>query len=471
MHSFIQRMASLAPWAALTGAALLAPLAAQAADPVVFTFATVGDSRQDPSKPDQTSLLSGSPGTMNLTGTLLPQDRQWLQNTKATARILRTITTQKPNLLFFNGDMIYGYGRPVMPTITATGAPLWTGAYPGASTGFSANSTAATVGPDFAFYYTQYAYWRGLFAGLFETGTYVVPVPGNHETQCNNTKVPYTSSSPNPNCASGTHAYADNETMFRNNMGDLIQDLVTNTRFQTVSGFVAQNANGLTSATAPHASANNGPITGDQTEMSYSFDIQTNAGLLHFAVISTDPSGADGIAPADWLASDLAAAKSRGAQKIFVFGHKPAFTYNYGAASGVTVSPGGLDATSPISYRNSFWSVIAQYNATYFSGHEHTVNVAQFSDPTGVSANKPYQVIVGSGGSPFDDALIGTCSSGTFTTPGQTCAEPAFTNPGDRFYAWGLVQIHQSGTVTLTTYGFSDTYGPTQTLYTVPYLQ
>jgi hypothetical protein len=472
---------------AFIGAAGFGSLA-HASDPVVFSFATVGDSRQDPSAPDPTTLQSGSPSSLNLAGTLLPADRQWLQNNKATTRILRSIVSEKPNLLFFNGDMIFGYGRPVPPITTGTGSdgaggaavtgtPLWTATYPGATSGFSANSTSATVGPDFTFYYTQYAYWRGLFANLFETGTYVVPVAGNHETQCNNTKPPYSKTTPNPNCASGTHAYTENETMFRNNMGDLIMDLALNERFQNVSNFEPMNPNGLLSTNAAVASPNNGPITGNQAEMSYSFDIQTAAGLLHFAIVNTDPSGADSTAPAGWLATDFASAQSRGAVKFFVFGHKPVFTYNYGVASGVPVAAGGLDAgpstcgTSGTTPCNQvFWSVIAQYNATYFCGHEHIVNVAAYADPTGASTNKPYQVIVGSGGSPFDDALIGTCSSGTFTTPGQTCHEPAFTNPGDRFYAWAFVQVHQSGTVTLSANGFSDTFGPTQTLYTVPAL-
>ena len=471
MSALASRHGQAARLLTLCASTLLGSVAAHAgsADPVVFSFATVGDSRQDPSKPDPTTLLAGNPGGLNLTGSLLPQDRQWLQNSKATTRILRTIVSENPSLLFFNGDMIYGYGRPVMPTVTATGSLLWTGAYPGASTGFVANSTAATVYPDFVFYYAQYAYWRGMFANLFETGTYVVPVPGNHETQCNSTKLPYSGSNPNPNCAAGTFAYADNENMFRNNMGDLIQDLVTNTRFQNVSGFAAQNVTGLTQASAPQPSTNNGPISSNQAEMSYSFDINTAAGLLHFAVISTDPAGADSTAPSDWLSGDLAAAQARGAAKYFVFGHKPAFTYNDLAASGGTVAAGGLDVNP--TQRNAFWSVIAHYNATYFSGHEHTVNVAKFADPTGGSPNTPYQVIVGSGGSPFDDGLVGTCISGNFNTPGQTCSEPQFTNPGDRFYAWGLVQVHQSGNVTLKTYGFSDLLGPTQTLYTVSGLQ
>jgi hypothetical protein len=441
---------------------------AHAADPVVFSFATVGDSRQDPAAPDQTTLLP------NNTGTLLPQDKQWLQNTKAFSRILRTVATQKPNLLFFNGDMVYGYGRPILPVVTpaagasgsagnagaaVTDAPVWSGGNPAAWTG---QNTTATVTPDFAFIYTQYAYWRGMVGNAFETGTYVIPVPGNHETQCNSTKAPYSSATPNPNCASGTHAYVENENAFRANVGDLINDLVTNTRFQTVTGVAAINTNGLTAATAAASGTNNGPITGSQIDLSYSFDVQTAPGILHFAVINTDPSGADGIAPSDWLATDLSAAKARGAIKFFVFGHKPAFTYNYAAANGGTTAAAGLDATSPITYRNTFWSVIAQYGATYFCGHEHTINISQNADPTGTYTNSPYQVIVGSGGSPFDDKLAGTCPS---------CTEPVLTAPTDRYYAWALVQVHASGAVTLTANGFNDAFGPTQTLYSIPALQ
>src|SRR5262249_60598722 len=101
--------------------------------------------------------------------------------------------------------------------------------------------------------------------------------------------------------------------------------------------FDALNVSGMTSTTAPLASANNGNITSNQAELSYSFDIQaTNRILLHFVVINTDAAGADSTAPTDWLEADLKAAKARGADKVFVFGHKPAFTYNYAAASGGT---------------------------------------------------------------------------------------------------------------------------------------
>jgi hypothetical protein len=475
---------------------------AMAADPVVFSFATVGDSRQDPATFDPTTALAAgepggpgqasAPGYPSLSGHLLPQDAQWLQNTKPFARILRTIQTEKPNLLVFNGDMIYGYGRPSLPPQLA-----------------SITTLPALMNTDAVFEYLQYAYWRGIVAPLFETGTYVVPVPGNHETQCNSKD---TSNSPS-NCASGKTAYIDNEQAYLSNMGDLIEDVSTNERFQTVSGVAPVPINGFTAATAPVAGGNNGNFTtanvggtnGQETELSYSFDIvppgTATPELLHFVVINTDPAGADATAPSDWLAADLAAAKQRAATagatpKYFVFGHKPAFTYDYNLVTSKgtnqPVAAGGLDANTNVdpastlttdgvtintggNYRNAFWAVIAHYNATYFSGHEHIVHVQQFADPTGTSSNKPYQVIVGAGGSPFDDTLA----------PGN--AEPVpFTNPWDRFYGWALVQVHQSGAVTLSVQGFNDgaaynatsgaitsltVSGPLQVLYSVQSLQ
>ncbi len=480
MSNRVLRRASVACAVSVVALSVNSIVHAQASDPVVFSFATVGDSRTDPNKPDATTLLANpnptsQDGAPSLTGTILPQDNQWVQNTQAFGAILAGIQAQNPNLLFFNGDMIYGYGRPILPTAWANGKPnSW--------------NTAQTVSPDTVFEIAQYAYWRGMVAPLFLNGTYVIPVAGNHETQCSYSAAPYSSSSANPNCntasqgnLTGKTAYADNENMFRFNTSDLVQDLVTNIRFSHVSGYFATNVNGLTQATAPQASANNGPISSDQHDLTYSFDIQTQGPLVHFVVINTDPAGADSTAPSDWLASDLAAAKQRGAAKFFVFGHKAAFTYNYAAISGGNINPptsnspgpGGLDANynaqNVPTYRNTFWSIIAQYNATYFSGHEHTVNVAKYADPTGTYSNSPYQVIVGSGGSPFDDKLVGTCS--TTSPPG--CTEPKLTNPYDRYYAWALVSVHQSGNVSLQVSGFSDQFGPVQdlSLYDVSSLQ
>jgi hypothetical protein len=420
---------------------------------------------------------------------VLPQDQIFLQNSAAWAVIQQGITAQGAQLLLFNGDMIFGYGRPVMPN-EWTGNPVtWKTPISSLnSESTCAGCTAGQVYPDAFFEWIQYAFWRGTVSTLFSAGTYVVPVPGNHETQCSSTANPYSSTSPNPNCSvtlnGGKQAYAENENLFRATQGDLIQDLVNNLRFSNVSGVFASNVTGLTPASAPGGSAsvlcatpgvtsnsctytagtpaNNGPISGSQQELDYSFDINVPVSggpalLLHFSVINTDPSGADQTAPSDWLAGDLAAAAARataGNQKIkyFVFGHKAAFTYNY-TGTAPPVAPGGLDAntsTSP-NYRNLFWHVIAQYNATYFCGHEHIPNVQQIPDPTPGSTitNKPYQVIVGSGGSPFDDTMAGTSPS-TYTEPPETAVT-------DRYYAWAWVQVHQSGAVTLNLSGFPDT--------------
>ncbi len=120
-------------------------------DQPILTFSTVGDSRQDPVSPDPTTVpLSG-------------QDAIWLQNTKAWSRIIDSIEQQKSNLLFFNGDMIMGYGNANVPQNNTT--------IPG------------IVNSDLVNFYKQYAFWRGVVAGLMENGTYVVPVPGTHETQ------------------------------------------------------------------------------------------------------------------------------------------------------------------------------------------------------------------------------------------------------------------------------------------------
>lgn len=490
-------------------------------DPVVFSFATVGDSRQDPAAPDPTTLLeagepgsfsSGStlgtpsqPGKPDLSGTLLPQDATFLTDTKPFSRILRGVQRDKPNLLFFNGDMIYGYGHPAVPPLAELEG----------ITSVQGTTTKALAWTDAVFEYRQYAYWRGIVAPLFETGTYVVPVPGNHETECKAT------ASHDGTCAKGTTPYPENEAAYKDNLGDLIEDLYTNERFQSVSGFPAIAANGFSVATAPQGSSgtsniNNGALTGVTTtnptgeaELSYSFDIKLDntRQLLHFVVLNTDPAGSAATAPTDWLAQDLEDAKNRAAAnhlspRYFVFGHKPAFTYGYNVVTAAPASiytpaaAGGLDtlsaanstvAPTSVSVKepngstvtiatnvaqlivdtkpqqvntaatfnsapayplvNLFWAVIAHYDATYFCGHEHIAHVEQFQDLTGGSKNTPYQVTVGSGGSPFDDAM---------STDNPPREPVPLVNWQDRYYGWATVQVHRSGNVTLQVQGFTD---------------
>jgi hypothetical protein len=402
---------------AVAAACLLSHTAqAQAVDPVVLSFSTVGDSRQDPVKADVTSLpMSG-------------QDYHWLQNSKAWSRIMREVTSKKSNLLFFNGDMIMGYGNASAPSSTDINTVL---------------------SSDLVKAYTQYAFWRGMVAPLIEAGTYVVPVPGNHETQCKagtltspagiTASVTTSTVWANVSCkdmngvSMAKGAMKVNEDAWRANMGDLIID---STRLNAVlpGGLNVTHAN-----TADNSAFDNLPTS--QSQLSYSFDV----GNSHFVVINTDPTGADGTPPTNWLASDLANAQSNGATHFFVFGHKPAFTYYYPGATA-----GGLDATAPISKRDAFWAVIEQYGATYFTGHEHIFNMRQPVKPDG-STSPSYQVLVGSGGSPFDYA-------NTTLQAGQPAS--------DRMYAYANVKVFQSGKVQIDAYGFNDAYGPTKLLQT-----
>ncbi len=415
-----------------------------AGEEVVFSFASVGDTRQDPTNPDPSTLIPP------LTGTLLEQDRIWLQNTRAWSRILRTVQDQKANMLVVNGDMVMGYGRSSVPEAWATRPP-------------SVNDVAAS---DIARLQRQYAYWRGMVAGLFETGTYVLPVPGNHETQCSDTVTTQKGA-----CRKGKSAYAENEDAWRANMGDLIVDT---RRFKAVTGFDASQVSGAEPASAPGIAEG---FSTDQSKLSYSFDVKVTGGLLHFAVINTYATGQDGVAPVQWLARDLAQARARGARQLFVFGHKPAFDYNPEAIRGKVFRPDGLDPTPAGTTPGSkaFWKVIVDNGATYFAGHLHVMHldrIALPTDPTqpltsvsGTSAvprGAAWQVLVGSGGSPFDVGLEGRCPD---------CRTPKLNEASDRHYAWARVLVHRNGRVSLEIWGFDDQFGPARVLKVVNSLQ
>ncbi len=390
----------------LGSAALLCASAFAQTSPVVLTFSTTGDSRQDPNTYDKASVGA----------TLTGQDKIWLQNTKAFARILRTIQTQKSNMLFFNGDMIHGYGRAGFGYTTNLAQTLTTGPVAPAT-------TADIVGGDLLTTYQQYAYWRGMVAPVMETGTYIFPVAGNHETQCKA-------------CGPGNSkaAQIENEAAWGANMGDLIIDA---TRFAATVGVAPSNIN--------YGPASGGPdgLTTDQSKLSYSFDVVLSPSLtVHFAVINTDPVGADAKAPTNWLAADLSAAKGRGAKKLFVFGHKPAYTYNY--TNNATIAAAGLDAApGSIATRDAFWNVIESNGATYFCGHEHVYNISR---PLGGA----YQVLVGTAGSPFD-AKTGPAGVNTRAVT-------------DRSYTWATMKLHADGSLDVLGYGFDENFGPTKLL-------
>ncbi len=384
MTKNLNRIGSAVSVSILTMALASGAAFAKSPQDVVLSFSTVGDSREDPT-----------------TTTLNAQNKIWLQNTAAWSRIMETISAQKSKLLFFNGDMIMGYGTADYSKINTT-------------------SLAAAAGSDFVKYYQQYAFWRGMVAHLMEDGTYVVPVPGNHEVQ---------RKSPTK------QALEVNENVWRENMGDLILD---KTRFSSVVGLDATNFSGDLDAANPAIFP--GKADGDltsQKQLSYSFDVADS----HFAIVNTDPVGQDGNPPTNWLQNDLLAAQGRGQKHIYVFGHKPVYPYIYKAG----VAPSGINPNAA----DAFWNVIETYHATYFCGHEHIYNVSQ---PTASKGGKSWQVIVGSGGSPFEAA------------PADVQANATLNPKTDRDYAWATVKIRRNGKVDMTTYGFSDSYGPTKVL-------
>lgn len=101
----------------------------------------------------------------------------------------------------------------------------------------------------------------------------------------------------------------------------------------------------------PFIAGNNGPGIGgpdhlqsDQSQLSYSFDFRDS----HFILLNTDPFGAIGTVPINWIHQDLMAAASVPSLKhTFVMGHKQAFTPEDAS------SEQALDSNPDL--RNQFW--------------------------------------------------------------------------------------------------------------------
>lgn len=222
----------------------------------------------------------------------------------------------------------------------------------------------------------------------------------------------------------------DNENAWRANMGDLILD--TN-RFNALFGETPSNA----VLNDTRVAGDN--ITTDQSKLTYSFDFHGS----HFAIINTDPTHNDAHAPTLWLAQDLATAKANGNTHFFVFGHKPGYPYHFGPGASLPAASSS-DMSNDVTARNAFWGVIEQYGATYFCGHEHIYNFAQ---PTATTGGTAWQILVGSGGSPFEATSAAQISV-----------------PTDRYYAWAKVDVKKSGKVQITGYGFDDHFGHTHKL-------
>lgn len=338
---------------------------AQGEKEVVFHFSTFGDSRTD-------RKIKG----------ITAQDKLYLTATAPLARMIKEINAKNSQVLFFNGDMIMGYDT------------------------------------DLTQVQREYAYWRGMMATLMESGTYVVPVPGNHEVQM-----------PTKGQDGQVVKYAQPhlENIWRENMSDLILD---EARWNQIvktpySSFDLRNT---PSIAEDH-------VQTDQTQLNYSFDV----GKLHIAVLNTDPVGADASVVVSWLKRDFEAAKARGVNALVAFGHK--MPYVYIPEGSTKASEDSLDNSS--GQRDAFWSVMESFGATYFCGHEHVYHASQ---PTKESGGESWQVIVGSGGSPFG------------IKKGES------KNPQDRMYAWADVKVHADGSLAVRIFGFDENMGPTQEL-------
>ena len=167
----------------------------------------------------------------------------------------------------------------------------------------------------------------------------------------------------------------------------------------------------------------NGPGVGgadslqtDQSHLSYSFDFKD----AHFLALNTDPVGKDWHVPNAWVASDLAAARSKGAKHIFVIAHKPAYPYPTVPTDGLVMDQVARDA---------FWTSLNNNQVEgMFSAHNH---VYYRSQPTGHT----WMVINGNGGTPIDATA-------------DTTLRPTGT-----FFGYTLVTVTNSGRVFSKAYG------------------
>ena len=167
----------------------------------------------------------------------------------------------------------------------------------------------------------------------------------------------------------------------------------------------------------------NGPAAGgadalqtDQSRLTYSFDFKD----AHFVTLNTDPVGKDWHVPNAWVASDLAAARSKGAKHIFVIAHKPAYPYP-------TVATDGL--SQDLTARDALWTSFQNNQVeAMFSAHNH---VYYRSQPTGHT----WMVIAGNGGTPID-----------------ATADPTLASTGT-YFGYTLVSVLNSGRVFSKSYG------------------
>ena len=167
-------------------------------------------------------------------------------------------------------------------------------------------------------------------------------------------------------------------------------------------------------ALRPYLAGRNGPPAGgpdrlatDQSQLSYSFDYKQS----HFVVLNTDPVGAEGTVPLNWLGQDLAAARARGSKHLFALGHKPALP---------------APANDGLSNGGSMWSLLeANHAEAMLAAHNHLYYRIQ------TPPYHPWQLIAGNGGSVLD----------------------ASAHPNKVFFGYTLVKVFTSGKVKAYSYG------------------
>ena len=187
---------------------------------------------------------------------------------------------------------------------------------------------------------------------------------------------------------------------------------------------------------------NNGPGIGgpdhlqsDQSQLSYSFDFHDS----HFVLLNTDPFGAVGTVPINWIHQDLAAAASVPSLKhTFVMGHKQAFT------PADSNSEQTLDSNPDL--RNQFWDELNNAHVSYYLvAHAHLWHSGTPVSPISLLQHT-VQIIAGNGGSKED--------------PLWELAGKVF------YYGFTVVQVLKNGEVVMKSYGRS--FDPTNYLAPSP---
>jgi hypothetical protein len=236
--------------------------------------------------------------------------------------------------------------------------------------------------------------WISLYQAspLATSGVELVAIPGNHETD-NLAKV----------------AYPPGERVWLRDMAQ----------------YITRGGNGPAAGGADQ-------LQTDQSKLSYSFDFKD----AHFVTLNSDPVGKDWHVPNAWVASDLAAARTKGAKHIFVIAHKPAYPYP-------TVPTDGLVFDQPA--RDAFWTSLENNKVeAMFSAHNHVFWRTQ-------PQNHTWMVVAGNGGTPID-ATVDTKVPNTGTWFGYTLV--TVTNSGRVFaksYGRDVDQANYAGPVTQAT--------------------